>query len=304
MNEETLSIIIPTYNTASMTLACCRAALAAAADSAEVIVADDGSTDGTAGLLAREEPRVRVVRLEENRGYAVAANRGVAAAGGSILLLLNSDAVIDNNALGRLRTAFESDPKLGVAGAQLAGTDGAPQWSGGQTPTLAWIAGVVSGAGPLARLVRRRPMQSEPQREVDWVSGAAMAFRRQVWKDAGPLDERFLFYCQDLSFCLRAGAAGWRVKVIADARVVHALGGTIAGASTLRHDPERLWIDLLHWGEAYYGRTWFRFARIVLTSVAWLRIIGRRLRSPFRRDETTAALVRAARRLGSGHNDA
>jgi GT2 family glycosyltransferase len=299
MNEETLSIIIPTYNTASMTLACCRAALAAAPDSAEVIVVDDGSTDGTAELLATDAPRVRVVRLKENRGYAVAANRGVAAASGSILLLLNSDAVLDNDALGKLLAAFEAEPKLGIAGAQLVGADGAVQWSGGQTPTLAWIAGVVSGAGHLARLVRRRPVQSEQHRKVDWVSGAAMAFRRQAWNEAGPLDERFLFYCQDLTFCLRAGAAGWSVKVITDARVVHALGATIAGATVLRHDPERLWIDLLHWGDAYYGRTWSRVARVVLTTVAWLRIIGRKLRSPFRRDETTAALVRAAKRLAS-----
>lgn len=294
-----LSIVIPTYNTASMTLACCRAALAAS-DSAEVIVVDDGSSDGTAELLAHEVPRVRIVRLEENRGYAVAANRGVAAAGGSLILLLNSDAVIDERAIASLLAAFETDPKLGIAGAQLVGTDGAAQWSGGRTPTLAWIAGVVSGAGHLARLVRRRAAQPQPQRVVDWVSGAAMAFRRQVWSEAGPLDEGFLFYCQDISFCLRAGAAGWRVKIISDVRVVHALGGTVAAEGTLGHDPERLWIDLLNWGSARYGRAWSLVARIVLTAVAWLRILGRKLRSPFRRDETTATLVRAARRLVSG----
>ncbi len=294
-----LSIVIPTYNTASMTLACCRAALAAS-DWAEVIVVDDGSNDGTVSLLAHEVPRVRIVRLEENRGYAVAANRGVAAAGGSIILLLNSDAVIDGRAIASLLAAFESDPKLGIAGAQLVGTDGAPQWSGGRTPTLPWIAGVVSGAGHLARLVRTRGTQPQPQRDVDWVSGAAMAFRRQVWSAAGPLDEGFLFYCQDITFCLRAGAAGWRVKIISDARVVHRLGGTVAGDSALGHDPERLWIDLLRWGSARYGRAWSVVARIVLTSLAWLRIIGRKLRSPLRRDETTAALVRAARRLVSG----
>ncbi len=293
-----LSIVIPTFNTASMTLACCRAALAAP-DSAEVIVADDGSTDETAELLAREEPRVRVIRLEENRGYAVAANHGVAAATGSIIILLNSDAVIDEKALEAFLAAFDSDPKLGIAGAQLIGTDGALQWSGGRTPTLLWIAGVVSGAGHLARLVRRRPVLSWPRRDVDWVSGAAMAFRRQVWNEAGPLDERFLFYCQDITFCLRARSGGWAVSIVSEARVVHGLGATIAGDGSLRHDPERLWIDLFHWGEGHYGRTWSRFARVVLTSVAWLRVAARTLRSPLRRDETTAALVRAARGLWS-----
>jgi GT2 family glycosyltransferase len=299
MNKESLSIVIPTFNTASMTLACCRAALAGSLDSAEVIVADDGSTDGTAELLAREEPRVLVVRLEENRGYAVAANRGVAAATGSIILLLNSDAVISEKTLAAFLAAFDSDPKLGIAGAQLIDTDGALQWSGGRTPTLPWIAGVVSGAGHLASLVRHRPLPSGLRRDVDWVSGAAMAFRRQVWNEAGPLDEGYLFYCQDITFCLRARNGGWAVSVVSEARVMHGLGATIAGDSSLRQDPERLWVDLLHWGEGHYGRTWSRFARVVLTSVAWLRITGRRLRSPFRRDETTARLVRAAKRLWS-----
>ena len=294
-----LSIVIPTFNTASMTLACCRAVLAAAT-AAEVIVVDDGSSDGTAALLAREMPGVRVVRLDENRGYAVAANRGVAAAGGAIILLLNSDAVIDEPAVVAILAAFASDPRLGIAGAQLVGTDGAAQWSGGRTPTLPWIVGVVSGAGPLVRLVRRRAPQPHPQRDVDWVSGAAMAFRRQVWNEAGPLDEGFLFYCQDISFCLRAGTAGWRVTILFAARVVHALGATIAGDRSLRYDPERLWTDLLQWGGAHYGRAWSIYARIVLAGVAWLRVLGRKLRAPFRRDETTAALVRAARRLTRG----
>src|SRR4051794_25610203 len=75
-----LSVVIPSFDTARMTLRCCRAVLESTPAPAEVIVADDGSTDGTAALLAREAPAVRVVRLESNRGFAAAANRGVAAA--------------------------------------------------------------------------------------------------------------------------------------------------------------------------------------------------------------------------------
>ena len=71
-----LSVVIPTYDTASMTLRCCRAVLASMPASSEVIVADDGSTDATAELLTRQAPAVKIVRLEENRGFAAAANRG------------------------------------------------------------------------------------------------------------------------------------------------------------------------------------------------------------------------------------
>jgi GT2 family glycosyltransferase len=277
-----LSVVIPTFNTARMTLRCCRAVLGSLPADSEVIVADDGSADGTAELLACEAPSVHVVRLESNRGYAPAANRGVAAAHGGIILLLNSDAIVDTDAIAALLAAFAADPKLGVAGARLLNPDRTPQWSGGPAPTLAWMIGVVSGAGRLARLVRRGV---RVQRDVDWVSGAAMAFRAEVWTQAGPLDERFRFYCQDIDFCLRARDAGWRVAVIEEARVVHAIGGTVAAESALHHDPARLWPDLLTWGGSRYGRRWMFGARIVLMLAAFLRIavraMGRRDNAPF-----------------------
>jgi GT2 family glycosyltransferase len=291
-----LSVVIPTFDTASMTLRCCRAVLATMPAACEVIVADDGSSDGTTDLLTREVPDVRVVRLESNRGFATAANRGVDAARGPVIVLLNSDALVQPGALSALLASLADDPRLGIAGAQLVNEDGSPQWSGGRMPTLLWMAGVVSGAGPLARFFRRTRKQ-HAHSNVDWVSGAAIAFRREVWAAAGPLNERFQFYCQDIELCARARDAGWHVRIVPEARVVHTLGGTVAGGSTLGHDPERLWPDLLTWGTSRYGRAWSIVARIVLVTVAGLRIALRTLRRPLRGDETTNALARAARRL-------
>jgi len=272
-----LSVIIPSYNTAEMTLRCARAVLAAMPDT-EVIVVDDGSTDGTAALMPRE---VRVVRIESNSGFAAAANRGVAAANGRIILLLNSDAMVESDALQKIVSAFDNDARLGVAGAQLIEEDGSPQWSGGSTPTLAWMIAVVSGAGS-----RGKP---RVKTKVDWVSGAAMAFRREAWS---PFSERFLFYCQDIEFCLNARKKGWDVRVIEDARVVHAMGKTIAADSPLRHDPAKLWPDLLTWGSAHYGKTWAAFARVTLMLAAALRIAWTKLRG---RD--ASAFVRALKAI-------
>ena len=119
-----------------------------------------------------------------------------------------------------------------------------------------------------------------------------MAFRREVWNAAGPLNERYLFYCQDLEFCLRARDAGWNIRVVENARVTHVRGATIARDQSLDHDPEKLWPDLLSWGRSYYGRRWASFARIALVAAAWVRIVTR----PAHR----SAFVRAARRLA--HN--
>jgi GT2 family glycosyltransferase len=228
-----------------------------------------------------------VVRLEHNSGFAVAANRGVSEARGRIVLLLNSDAMVEDGALQAIVDAFDEDPRLGVAGARLLNADGTPQWSGGRTPTLPWMIGVVSGLGHLARFFPGR--RGGAQREIDWVSGAAMAFRREAWT---PLNERYAFYCQDIEFCLHARREGWHVRILDDALVTHGLGATIASGSALRHDPARLWPDLLAWGTSHYGRRWARLAKIVLVTVAWLRVALH-----VRRDDTRAALIRAARRL-------
>ncbi len=249
-----VSVVIPTYNTAAMTQRCVRAVR-----DAEVIVVDDGSTDGTAELLGEN-----VLRLEENRGFAVAANAGVAASTGEIIVLLNSDAVVEPDALVAFLRAFDANPRLGVVGAQLLNEDGSPQWSGGAAPTLLWMLAAVSGAGRFARHFRRK--RSEPRREVDWVSGAAMAFRREVWERCGPLDTTYRFYCQDIDFSLAARAAGWEVCIVPEARVVHGLGRTIKANNALHR--RILAADLLTWGGRRYGRAWLLPARILIAIAA------------------------------------
>ncbi|MEA2489732.1 MAG: hypothetical protein QOH21_1524, partial [Acidobacteriota bacterium] len=210
MSAAALSVVIPTFNTADMTLACCRAVLASAPAETEVLVVDDASTDGTAALLQAQVPEVRVIRLETNQRFAGAANAGVRAANGRIVLLLNSDALVEPGALAALLAAFDADATLGVAGARLLNADGTPQWSGGPEPTLPWLVVLTGG---VAALLPRRTRASGGA-EVAWVSGAAMAFRAEVWNAAGPLDEGYRFYAQDLAFCLAARAQGWDVRVI------------------------------------------------------------------------------------------
>jgi len=255
-----LSVVIPTFNTAAMTQRCVRAVLASMPEATEVIVVDDGSTDNTAELLAAD---VKVIRLETNSGFSKAANRGVSEAKGNVILLLNSDAFVEVGALRALLAAFD-DPAVGIAGAQLLNEDGTLQWSAGRTPTLAWIFAAVTGLGRFARFFRRA--RKDESRDVDWVSGAAMAVRREAWT---PLNERYRFYCQDLELCVRARAAGWRIRLVAEARVLHGLGKTRPKDRACMRD------DLLTWGTAHYGRAWGRFARVAL-AFALRAVVGSR----------------------------
>lgn len=282
-----LSVIIPTYDTAEMTLACCASVMAALPGDAEVIVVDDASRDDSARRIREAFPSIVVLRQESNRGYSAAVNAGVAASRGELVLLLNSDTHVAPDSLAALIDAFEDDG-LGIAGAQLLNADGSRQWSAGPVPTLPWMFVAASGIAPLVRPFRRRRRRTHG--EVAWVSGAAMAFRRRLWDAAGPLREDFRFYAQDLDFCMRARRGGWKVRVVAAARVEHRHGGTIARASALPYAPELLWLDLLTWGRGEYGDAWARRARRALILAAKLRIAMRRL---FRRDAAvTAAFAR------------
>lgn len=285
MTAPSLSIVIPTFNTAAMTLECCRAALAALPHGGEVIVVDDASSDDTCDLLRANVPEVRVLRLERNQRFAGAANAGVAASRGEIVLLLNSDARLERGAPAAFLAAFAREPRLGVAGAQLLNADGTLQWSGGPVPGLLWLTVMVSG---VARFLPRRRRDRGARSHVAWVSGAAMAFRRAVWNDAGPLEKRYRFYAQDLAFCMHAHTLGWDVRIVDEARVVHDGGSTVRqwrGVAELPHDPALLWPDLLQWGRSQHGAVWAGAARLLMIAAVLPRIAARRLRELFLRGD-------------------
>ena len=187
-----ISIVIPTHETRELTLRCVDRVRACALESSEVIVIDDGSTDATAEALGRRHPGVDVVVLSPGRGFTAAANLGMARARGERLFLLNSDAEVEPDTVPRLLAAFDHDPRLGVAGAELRFPDGRPQWSAGRAPTRLWLFAVASGLGRgLGRVPGYRRLRPEggARDRVDWVSGAAMMVRREAWLAAGGFDE-------------------------------------------------------------------------------------------------------------------
>ena len=256
---------------------------------------DDASRDGTAAAVRERYPEVVVLRNEEPARFTGSANRGLERAEGDLLLLLNSDTEVGPGGLERLAGSFASKPWLGIAGALLHYPDGSPQWSGGRQPSLAWFFALSSGLPALlARLPlyrRAKPLDAAGPRTVDWVTGAAMAFRRKVWKAAGPLDEGFRFYAQDLDFCVRVQRAGWRVQVRPEFQVLHHHGATIgraAGASRHQH-PELLWSDLLRWARKHRGAPWAARAETALRAGARLRLAAHGLAGPFAGAATRAA---------------
>jgi len=282
-----LSLVIPTRDTRALTLRCLESVAPLAGQGAEVVLVDDGSRDGTADAVRARFPGVEVLVNPEPRGFGASANRGLAHARGEVLLLLNSDTEVEAETVPLLAAALDREPRLGAAGAELRNADGTPQWSAGAAPTRPWLFALASGLPALLRpwpgYRRLRPLGSAERARVDWVSGAAMAIRRQAWAEVGPFDDGYGFYGQDLDFCLRLRDAGWDVGIVRGWIVTHLGGATIAtrqGAAGGRH-PGLLWTDLLRWGEKRHGPGWARSAARLMRWGASLRLAGRALGAPF-----------------------
>jgi N-acetylglucosaminyl-diphospho-decaprenol L-rhamnosyltransferase len=293
MAAPALSVVVPTRDTAALTLACLGSLARAGGPAREVILVDDGSTDGTAARVGQAFPETRILRHETSRGFTVSANAGLAAARGDVLLLLNSDTQIAGGGLDALARALDDDATLGIAGAQLVDPDGTPQWSGGRLPGALWLFAEASGAVKLlARLPgfrRVRPLDAAGDRDVDWVCGTALAMRRAIWAALGPLDEGFRLYGQDLDFCARARRAGWRVRVLRGFNAVHHGGVTVrqVTGSTARQHAPLLWTDLRRFTGKTYGPAAARAATCALGAGGVLRLAGRAVLAP---------MVRGARR--------
>ena len=180
-----LSIVIPTHNTRDLTLACLGAIQRSSTPSRlEIIVVDDGSSDGTVEAVRERFPEVSLLQNDAALGFSAAANSGLRQASGSILLLLNSDTEVDQGGLAALLQAFEKDARLGVAGGQLRYPDGAAQWSGGPAPNVLWLFAQSSRIHEFLQLLpgyrRARPLRATANADEEWVTGAALGVRREV----------------------------------------------------------------------------------------------------------------------------
>ena len=226
-----LSVIIVSYNTREMTLECLRVlAGELQAMAAEVLVVDNASADGSAAAIRAAFPDVRLLVSERNAGFGAANNLAFRQARGRYWLLLNTDAFPRPGAVRALLGFLEAKPDVGVVGPRLLYADGTLQQSCFRctTPAYAWLENL-----GLTKLMRRAPAFDDyrawdhaSERDVDFVIGACLLLRREVYEQIGGFDERFFMYQEEADWEKRIKEAGWRVVFTPSAEVVH-----LAGAS-------------------------------------------------------------------------
>jgi GT2 family glycosyltransferase/glycosyltransferase involved in cell wall biosynthesis len=226
-----VSIVVPIYNHLEQTRHCLHALVFwGATYTFEVIVVDDGSTDGSTEWL-RDCPRVRVHRMSENSGFVAACNAGAAVARGQYLVFLNNDTEVRAGWLDALIGTFDALPHCGLVGAKLIYPDGSLQEAGG----IVFADGNACNYG-------RGGDPGDPRydfvREVDYCSGACIALPTELFRSLGGFDSRYApAYYEDTDLAFSVRAAGYQVVYQPRAEVIHFEGvtaGTDTGSGTKR----------------------------------------------------------------------
>ncbi len=231
-NLPKLSILIVSYNTKELTLACLDSIERYPPEGPyEVIVIDNDSKDGSCEAIQEHHPNVRLIQSGGNLGFARANNIGMRKATREILVLLNSDTEVHAEALSNLQRAFHANPDMAAGGGRLLNTDGTQQFGVRYFPRL---SNALSEAlflhhlfhGPWSGELEARPEFYLSDREVEWLSGAYLAVRREWYERIGGLDGGFFMYAEDSDWCYRIHKEGGHIWYIANSLVTHHGGGS------------------------------------------------------------------------------
>ena len=247
------SIIIINYNTKELIRDCLNSIfLSCGQGDFEIIVVDNNSGDGSADMLNSDfSHKIKLIANKNNIGFGPANNQGAKIAKGEYLFFLNSDTVIKENILTPIKEFFILNPMAGVISPRLILSDGTNQkYAYGRFPGL---------VGLLARNFGREFDENKSSFTVDWVSGAAMAIRKNVWEKIGGFDEKFFMYFEDIDLCKRAKNFGFEIVVLLSVRLVHTGGKSIKVSA----DRKRMYYD----SQSYFFRKHYGKLKLVLLKI-------------------------------------
>ncbi len=261
-----VSIIIVSWNGRDL-LARCLASLANHVQMPhEVIVVDNGSSDGTPDFVAKNFTTVRLIRNTANRGFSVANNQGAAAATGDFLLFLNADTEFIDDPLPTLIAVLEKDNAVGAVGPRLLNLDRSiqdsvrrfPRW-GDQALTLLKLRWFLRHSAVMRRYRPAEFNQVERPVAVDEVMGAAIMLRRQTFVELGGWDDGYWIWFEDVDLCQRLHRRHQRVVYVPAAQIVHVGGSSFRQVVSLK---KHLWFMASLW--RYAKKYWSPLAALSL----------------------------------------
>ena len=202
---------------------------------AQVVVADNASTDGSAAMMQAEFQQVPLIVLDRNYGFTGGYNRALEGIEAEYYVLINSDIEVPSGWLKPLVAWMDNHPSCGACGPKLL--------SYAQRDTFEY-AGAAGGLvdrygypfcrGRILQKIEKDHGQYDSPAEVLWASGACLMVRSSVWKALGGLDERFFAHMEEIDLCWRMQLRGWKVNIVPESFVYHIGGGTLPNESPFK----------------------------------------------------------------------
>ncbi|HHX07906.1 MAG TPA: glycosyltransferase family 2 protein [Chloroflexi bacterium] len=217
----------------------------------EIIVADNGSRDGTVEMLQVEFPDVQLILNQSNLGFTKPSNQMLRLAQGEFLLLLNPDTLLIENCFDPQLEYLRAHPEVGISIPKVLNADGSFQKQSrrGEARPLE-VIGYFFKLGKLFPKSKKLNgylqswLPEDEIAEVKAVSGSCMFIRRQTWQEVGDFDERFFAYQEDSDYCLRARQLGWKIMYVPLSRILH-----YAGKGGSKAQP---WQSIYQWHRSYF----------------------------------------------------
>ncbi len=254
----------------------------------EVIVVDNGSTDGSAEFLAREHPEARLLAMPENIGFCGGNNAAYGVSTGNLIVLLNNDAELDERFLAEMDVAAARDATFGMFAANVRMFDRRDVYD--STGLLVYPDGICRSRGWLEEDVG----QYAEADEVLCPNGCAAVYRREMIDEVGLFDDAYFAYLEDLDLGLRGQLRGWRCRYVPSAVAYHKKSMTSGYHSAFKAylvERNRIWnaVRLLPLRLLFVSPLW-TIARYAMQGYA--AASGRGMSSTFRRDYSRGSLAR------------
>jgi len=227
---KSIAVCIITCNTRNLLRECLGSVLSENPD--EIIVVDNGSTDGSLEMVKAEFPSVTLVALEKNIGFGAASNRGIQKCRSEHIYLINADTEPKPGSIQALNQYLEFHPEAAMVGPRMLHSDGTLQTSCFYYPTPLHVFLYISGSYkliPRLPILKKHSLQkvaSETAIAVPWVHGAALAFRREQIQSLGGFDENFFLYFEEVDLCYRLTLLGHQMHFLPGAEIIHVGGAT------------------------------------------------------------------------------
>lgn len=296
-----LSIVILCWNDLKVISDCIESIIAGTHSTEyEILVSDNGSSDGSPEYIRKTFPQCRVIENGKNLRFARGNNVGIEASRGEYVLILNPDTVIHDSSFDGLVQFADEHPEAGAFGCRVLNPDGSYQISARPFPTIRgeWIAATF--LRPLAYLSdyfvsdQYTGWKGDTEREVGWQSGCCVMFRGVLLKQLGGFDEQFFYYYEEVDLCKRVQLAGHPILFTPRATITH-LGGQSTRRFKLAFELDK-YITRYRYFYKYHGREGAKSCRRVTLASLRIRLLGYSLLqllrpSEYRRDRL--ALIRA-----------